>query len=283
VKPIVLPASYNYIAAFLTLRCNLRCSYCINRYETGREEEKRMGVADWIRALDRIESRPDLPVTLQGGEPTLHRGFFTIVNEVKPELNIDLLTNGRFGMESFMWHVSEDRMKRDAPYASIRFSYHPHQMDLYSLVFKVSVMKERGYSVGIWMVDVPGNKKYKEQAQAMCKNAGIDFRLKEYLSETFGTYKWPEAISKKVRKKVYCKTTELIIGPDGSVYKCHADLYENRKPIGNITDESFMCLDVWRECENFGHCNPCDIKVKNNRFQQYGHTSVDIREDNPYE
>jgi hypothetical protein len=29
-------------------------------------------------------------------------------------------------------------------------------------------------------------------------------------------------------------------------------------------------------CYNFGDCNPCDVKIKTNRFQEYGHTSVEI-------
>ena len=31
-----------------------------------------------------------------------------------------------------------------------------------------------------------------------------------------------------------------------------------------------------RPCDVYGHCNPCDIKVKTNRFQEFGHTSVQI-------
>ena len=32
-KPIIIPQTYNYIATFLSLACNLRCSYCINYFE----------------------------------------------------------------------------------------------------------------------------------------------------------------------------------------------------------------------------------------------------------
>jgi len=35
-------------------------------------------------------------------------------------------------------------------------------------------------------------------------------------------------------------------------------------------------IDEYRECYFYGDCNPCDVKIKTNRFQQYGHTSVDI-------
>ena len=67
------------------------------------------------------------------------------------------------------------------------------------------------------------------------------------------------------------------MGPNGGVYRCHSDLYENRIPIGNILDRDFRIQDIYRPCYVYGHCNPCDIKVKTNRFQEFGHTSVDIK------
>ena len=92
----------------------------------------------------------------------------------------------------------------------------------------------------------------------------------------YGTYRYEGACDKKFAKKVLCKTTELIIGSSGDIYRCHSDLYEGRRPIGNILDKNFKIEDKFRECDVFGHCNPCDVKLKTNRFQQFGHTSVEI-------
>ena len=63
------------------------------------------------------------------------------------------------------------------------------------------------------------------------------------------------------------------------MYRCHADLYKGRNPIGHILDEYFTedSIEEFRECSFFGDCNPCDVKVKTNRFQVFGHTSVEIR------
>ncbi len=43
-------------------------------------------------------------------------------------------------------------------------------------------------------------------------------------------------------------------------------------------DENFELEERFRECDVFGHCNPCDVKLKTNRFQEFGHTSVEIIE-----
>ena len=109
----------------------------------------------------------------------------------------------------------------------------------------------------------------------------IDFRTKEFLGEyngtMYGTYKYPEAIEMTIRKDVLCKTSELLCGPTGHVYKCHSDFYERRIPVGHLLDPEYNLEDIYRECAWFGHCNPCDIKTKTNRLQIFGHTSVDIK------
>ena len=80
-RPIFLPDSYNYIAAFLTFRCPYRCSYCINRFSLhSKLSQPEMSGPEWIEALSRIETR-DVPITFQGGEPGCHRQFIEIVRE----------------------------------------------------------------------------------------------------------------------------------------------------------------------------------------------------------
>lgn len=281
-KPIVIPESYNYIAVFLTFSCNLRCSFCINDFETEARNKKRPALSgeDWVRGLNRIVSRPDLPVTLQGGEPTLHKNFADIVNSINLRLNIDVLTNLR-DEKIFIDNIDPRRLKRDAPYASIRVSYHPEQMNLDDLVTKVLRMQNAGFSIGIWGVMHPNQKKKIKAAQKICKDKGIDFRTKEFLGEhdskLYGQYRYAEAVSKIVRKSVFCKTSELIIGPTGHIHRCTADVYENRENIGHILDPAFQIEDNFRPCGWFGHCNPCDIKIKTNRFQKFGHSSVEIK------
>jgi hypothetical protein len=281
-KPIKIPDHYNYVAAFLTLACNLKCSYCINHYGNEGPARKRLSGQEWVRGLNRIVSRDDLPITLQGGEPSLHKDFIYLLNNVKPELHMDILTNLQFDVEEFISKVDPKRLRRNAPYASIRVSYHPEQMELAALVEKVQRMQDAGFSIGIWGVLHPSQEDIIRKAQTDCLAAGIDFRFKEFLGEhdgaMYGTFKYEGACSKAFERTVLCKTTELIMGSDGGVYKCHSDLYEGREPVGNIIDPAFELEDVYRVCDAYGRCNPCDIKVKTNRLQQFGHTSVDIKE-----
>ncbi len=281
-KSIKLPDDCNYIAVFLTMRCNLRCSFCINRFGSLKEPEKTISGADWVRAINRIAPGKGLPVTLQGGEPALHKDFISIINGIKPELEVDMLTNLQFDERELIRNVRPERLKRDAPYASIRVSYHPEAMELKPLVEKVLRLKEAGFFVGIWAVRHPLQEKKIIEAQECCGRLGIDFRTKEFLGlykgRLYGTYSYPEACAGVIQKNVLCRTTELIIGNDCNVYRCHADLYEKRAPIGNMLDNAFAVNPGFAKCGFYGTCNPCDVKLKTNRLQVFGHTSVEIRE-----
>lgn len=281
-KSIKIPEDHNYIACFLTLACNLECSFCINYFGESGSAKKHLSGKEWVRGLNRIVSRDDLPITLQGGEPSLHKDFIYILNNLKPELKIDILTNLQFDEDEFIRQVDPERIKRKSPYASIRVSYHPEVMELEPLAEKVLKLQGAGFSIGIWGVMYPVQADEILNAQQKCKALGIDFRTKEFLGEykgkLYGTYRYEGACEKINKKRVLCKTTELIMGGDGGVYRCHSDLYEGRAPVGNIIDPEFQIEEVFRVCDYFGHCNPCDIKVTTNRFQQFGHTSVEIKE-----
>lgn len=279
--PIELPPAYGYVAAFLTLRCNLACDYCINDFAGSTRPGRSMTAQQWLAGLNRLRVPGNLPVTLQGGEPTLHEGFYDILAGLRADLAIDLLTNLQFDVEEFMARVPPHRLRRDAPYASVRVSYHPRTMDFADTIAKVRRLLDRGYSVGVWGVLHPSQADEIEQARRRCLAEGIDFRCKEFLGRhegrLHGTYKYPQAVSGRAGATVQCRTSELIIGPGGDVFRCHGDLYDGRAPIGHILDGRFAIDDMFRPCESFGLCNPCDVKVKTNRFQEFGHTSVEIR------
>ena len=289
---VIVPSHYNYIAFFLTLGCNLSCSYCINLNEKGSSRasvsRKTIPPSAWIDFINQLEMydefgkwREDIPLTLQGGEPTMYKGFYEVINGIPEKFKLDLLTNFMFDVEEFIKKVPAWRFTRDAKYAAIRVSYHPGQNTIEDLIVKHHKMRDAGFYVGIYAVATPKNLEHIQAVQKLCEQERIDFRVKEYLGfdgkQWYGTYKYLDAITQKGNQYCECKTTELIVGPNGAVYRCHSDLYESRTPVGNIVDKGFQIQDVFRPCYVFGHCNPCDIKVKTNRFQEFGHTSVEIK------
>jgi len=282
-----IPESYKYAGIFLSMKCNLSCGFCLN--DMSREERnnfKELNGEEWVQALNNIES-PDVPITFGGGEPMMHEDFIYILNYLKPSLNIDILTNfsHKQAVDRFIRQVDPKKIQRGAPYPSIRVSYHPEQMDASGLIRNVKRAQDAGFNIGIYSVLYPSPKQLESivKMQFMCKDEGIDFRVKdftgEYKGEMYGDYsKYPKAVSGFL-KSCKCKTSELLIGPNGDAYKCHRDLYKQEFPIGNITDTHFKIEDKFRECNNYGECHFCDIKLKTSNKQKLGHTSVEIDEE----
>jgi hypothetical protein len=164
-------------------------------------------------------------------------------------------------------------MKRKAPYASIRVSFHPATMSLTDTINRVRVLKNKGYSVGVWIVDHPDDALVPFYQKSFI-TAGIDCRLKEYLDgKNHGTYKYMELQGKQ---DVLCRPSELLIAPDGSMFRCHGDLYGNRSPYAHVLDAKVELYDTYRPCVVVA-CNSCDIKVKTDRFQVDGHCAVEIK------
>lgn len=281
-KEICLHDDFNYVGVFLTFRCNYRCSYCINKHSGSIRMSKHLSAAEWIRGLSRLRLKSDLPITLQGGEPTLHPGFYDVVNGLPRRLNIDLLTNLQFDAAEFTARVPPDRLRRNAPYASIRVSFHPQVMDLEKTMAKALTLQEAGYSIGLFGVLHPDQRDIIRVAQETCQAAGIDFRTKEFLGvhngRLYGKYRYPQGLDGQTHEPVLCRNSELLIDPAGFVFRCHHDVYKGVNPIGHILDPDLTIESRFRQCQFFGRCNPCDLKLKTNRFQQFGHCSVEIME-----
>ncbi len=282
-----LPDGFNYIGVFLTLDCNYRCPYCINGSARTRQKAV-LPAAAWADFFGRLDTR-GVPLTLQGGEPTLYPGFYDLIDRLPAGLALDLLTNLNFDARVFLDRVPAGRFNRPGPYAGIRVSYHPQAMDLDATIGKLLLLQEGGHRVGLYGVAHPESCDALQRAKSRCLRAGIDFRVKPFLGDfrgvMYGRFRYRDcgALSRQPgRPSVMCRSSDLLLGPDGGVYRCHHDLYGGLSPVSSILDPRVELAYRHRPCSQFGFCELCDIKVKNNRFQEFGHTAVDmVFEGNP--
>lgn len=280
-QKIRLPENYNYVAAFLTLSCNLTCSYCINHLSGEAVKKRFLSGKEWLARLNRLELDPSLPITLQGGEPTIHPHFYEIVNGLDGHLKLDLLTNVQFDVDEFIEKIPVEKFNRQSKYASIRVSFHPETMDKNETLQKVIRLQEAGFSIGIFGVAHPRDIALLEEFRTQCTYHNIDFRFKDFLgvyeNKVYGEYKYPDAVFNQSVRSCLCKTSELLIAPNGKIHRCHHDLYNKINPVGDLIDSDFQINNTFLACDRFGKCNPCDVKIKNNRHQEWGHTSVEIQ------
>jgi MoaA/NifB/PqqE/SkfB family radical SAM enzyme len=273
-----LPDRYNYAEAFLTFRCDFGCSYCINKAGALQPREE-MSAEQWANAINSIEW--GIPLTLGGGEPTLHKEFYELLDLIKPEVDLELLTSLSFNVNEFVLKTNPDRFtKGRGAYKSIRVSYHPTQHDPEDLVKKAKVLQNRGYKIGIFGLNYPDNCEANIEMAEIARKEGIYFFIKDFLGEyddkLFGHYKYPDAID-RLHRTVSCESSELLIAPDGKIHRCHRFLYANDGPMGTL-DKLEEIDATGKRCAHYGSCNPCDVKLKTNRFLQMGNCSVTVKD-----
>ena len=294
------PKSYNYLSAFLTFRCNLDCSFCVNRYSSNnfkRNTFNEISGKEWVEALNKFNLPKEVPVSLVGGEPSTHPDFIYIINNINPESGIDLVTNlwwNKDKLNKFIQEVSPEKMDNHAPFQSIRVSYHPEQMgEGEKIIENTLALKEADFDIGIECIMYPSPFQLEalERMAIKCQMVNIPFRPKSFIgmyeevddfdrpfSIRHGFYsKYPDAVFTQETLERMCKTSNLLISPNGSVHRCQRDLLLMENSVGNILDSDFQIQDKFRPCNNYGQCHPCDVKVKTNNKQELGTTLVEIK------
>lgn len=260
-----LSGFYNYIALFLTFRCNYSCPYCINWKRKSRE----LSASEWIRLLEHIDTA--LPITICGGEPSLHSEFFSIIKSIPQRVH--LLTNLQFDPALLVTNgISPERFNSSMPFAPIRVSFHPDSMDFETIVSKMRYLKEHGFRAALYCIETEETKKYIEKFKEI---DWLDFQTKPLLPNT-------EAESIRCENPVWCRTKEFLIDPAGLVFKCHRDLYKGLNPIFSLSDYLVfpsLLMSEFRECYTHDVCHPCDLKIKRDRFGRNGYKSIEQRKE----
>jgi hypothetical protein len=275
---VPVDSRYNYFECYLTFRCHQGCRYCINSFSSIDRTRIELSGGEWISAINCIEFGR-LPLTIGGGEPSLHKDFYLIINSIRSDIQIDLLTNLSFDVEEFVDSVPIGRFstRTSRGYKRIRVSYHAHNMNPHELVAKAGVIQEAGHSIGIFGISHPEFAGLNAHMAELCRKAQIYFYIKDYLGEfngkMIGVYRYPDAVCGGL-KACECRTNEVLVGPDGKIFRCHKELYQNNNDLGSILN--LVPPRIFRKCSSYGSCNPCDIKLKTNRFLQAGQSSCEI-------
>lgn len=166
--------------------CNFKCSYC---WEHGRSDKVDHRPTDLcLRTIDSIKLQANLNgfnsfhFSLSGGEPTLHPGYFDILDKLakdKPYTNytsIHMTTNLSKDMKWFEKYV---KYAQQFDRASITASYHREYMrDKTLFASKLLFLEEAGVHTTINMVMVPEIFYDLWNVALYFKNKGLNVTLK---------------------------------------------------------------------------------------------------------
>lgn len=284
---IQVPPNYDYVGVYLTDKCFLKCPYCITSHHgsafLGKRSQAHLSASEWITGLNRFVLPKDVPISLQGGEPFLHPGIWEILERIDHKVDIMTALPPFLTRQHFLKLKTLEWNRRPAPYPTIRVSYHKGQNDFSELVDRIADLNDI-LSIGLYYLTHPAVSGDEiEDMKRYASVKGVELRAKDFLGlhdgKMHGQLKYPGAVDGRPQGiTVHCKNTVVPVAPDGNIYLCHSDLYFGRtsRALGNILDGHFEFPAAHLPCPHFGLCSECDVKIKNNHYQQFGYTSVDI-------
>jgi len=243
---------------FLTLDCNNRCPYCINRQAP--DQNLNFSILapgqwiDFIESLDGVEQ-----VILNGGEPAIYPGFPEVISALAGFSSVAIGTNYS--------SASTQVFSLIKPYPGLFFdgSFHPDSQSFGEVSGNILHLLYLGFHVRVHMIDYPNHTIPPSFFLDMFRALGIECFLHPFMGKLGGVY-YPDPsfapmCGMKSRSKVTCPRGEFFpIAPDGNIYFCHYLMY-SQKPSGIIGHIGALppSLPESLPCDHFGFCSPCDF------------------------
>src|SRR5262249_16123360 len=124
--PLPTPEIHVWVA-YLTARCNFACTYCIQKPSMVPGERRRpwgrydeLSGRQWVEALNAFPVRPEHPLILTGGEPSLHNDFAFVASRLEGYA-LDMTSNLTFDVAALAREMNAHGRK----FATSFHTYHP--------------------------------------------------------------------------------------------------------------------------------------------------------------
>lgn len=264
-----LPTSEIHVwVCYLTARCNFACDYCIQkpgmipgqkRKPWGKYQE--LTGRQWLDALNAFPVRPQHPLILTGGEPSLHPDFTTIAAELDG-YDLDMTSNLTFDIDRLAgaMHARGKRFKTSF------HTYHPKFMTPERFVEQALRLRDSGVveAPTFSMVNLERfphfrDEEHQQNVDAMrvlAERRGLAYQFNEFRGLHLGA-----PYDRTQTRAMECTSAWVNIAPDGDIFNCQYHLTVRQHAFGNVTRiaecKPHPGYGTFFGCTDFGMCDPC--------------------------
>lgn len=264
-----LPTSeiHNWVC-YLTARCNFACDYCIQkpgmvpgqkRKPWGRYDE--LTGRQWVDALNSYPVRPEHPLILTGGEPSLHKDFYFIASHLEG-YSLDLTSNLTFDID----RLAREMGARGVTFATSFHTYHPKFMSPERFMEQAERLRDSGVvdAPVFSMVNLDRFPHFRDEEHdrnirvftELADKRGLKHQANEFRGTHMGS-----PFERTRKYEIDCTSAWVNFAPDGEIYNCQYHLTERKNSFGNITDianaHPLPEFGTFFHCSDFGYCDPC--------------------------
>lgn len=241
---------------FPTFRCTRGCSYCVVRAHGGLPkyaELKPQAYTDFFASVEGVKL-----CLISGGEPSLYPGLVSVVKAALARgWMVGIYTNCAPQMVEVACALEpSDKLFIDC-------SYHAEWEDVTEYAARWLDIWTRGYKLSAATIMYSKNLR-------TCYDALLSFYdltghrmvlkpLDGFVGdEWFSDHAHPECVRGEPRT-ANCYRRDLMVAPDGAVYRCHRFMYtkDERGVVGTVgIDKAPELTEI--ECAEVNNCNTCD-------------------------
>lgn len=265
--PLPTPEIHVWVA-YLTARCNFACDYCIQkpkmvpgqrRKPWGRYKE--LTGKQWVDALNAYPVRPEHPLILTGGEPSLHKDFAFIASRLEG-YDLDMTSNLTFDIDAF----AKEMRAHGKTFKTSFHTYHPKFISPEKWLDQAERLRDSGIvdNPTFSMVNLQEFPHFRDDEHdqnlkkliQMADGRGLLYQFNEFRGTHMG-----EGFNRDHKYKIDCTSAWVNIDPEGEVYNCQYHLTERKNSFGNITKvaeaKPLPKMGEFFSCTDFGYCDPC--------------------------
>lgn len=241
------PAVFDgHLRIYPTLRCNLRCPYCVNE-QVGPVDKQYppMPPKDWAAAINR-EGRH---VVLTGGEPFLYPGLVELVNGIHRHLIVRVYTNLCLDLAD-----SLSALEREVLFF---VSWHPREgrdreADRERFLANWRVIRDSPrLAAVVHAVRAAETGHLLDGDLEWFAARGMDIAVDDDQRGFAGACR-PDTAMALCRRRIH------LIAPDGTRYQCVSRLMRRCEPQENMLRGPLDVDALLSLCPDWGNCAPCD-------------------------
>jgi MoaA/NifB/PqqE/SkfB family radical SAM enzyme len=254
--------------AYLTARCNFACDYCIQKPQMvpgqkrkpwGRYQE--LTGAQWVDALNAFPVRPEHPLILTGGEPSLHKDFAFIASRLEGYA-LDMTSNLTFDIDA----VAREMRAHGKQFVTSFHTYHPKFIAPEKWLDQAERLRDSGLvkAPTFSMVNLERFPHFRDDEHdrnlaklvQLADRRGLLYQFNEFRGTHMGA-----PYERAGKHSIECTSAWVNIDPEGAIYNCQYHLTERKNAFGNVTAiaqcRPLPAMGEWFACSDFGHCDPC--------------------------